>query len=172
MLLSLRKSLQELFVVSDGYSVSPYSNEEEFMPTWSSDLIYSLEQDRFKKLCAGYFEEKCYSTKINDSNDLKHAHVMLFKESYSSTKPFGIIKCWETKAIHVEHKDLSEFTTYLAENNFPLNVFITAGKISDDVFKLRDKKIRLIDGNKLLMLIKALPEIRKQRLLFKLSGNG
>jgi len=75
-------------------------------------------------------------------------------------------------AIPVEHKDLSEFTTYIAENNFPLNVFITAGKISDDVFKLRDKKIRLIDGNKLLMLIKALPEIRKQRLLFKLSGNG
>lgn len=170
MLLSIRKSLQELFVFTNGYSISQYSKEEEYEPAWSNDLIFSLEQERFKQLCAGYFEEKCYHAKFNTKPDSKYIDIWLFKESYSSSNPFGIIKCWETKAIPIESEDLCDFSSIVAENNIPLGILITAGKFSDSAFKGKDKRIRLIDGKRLLKLVKNLPEIRKQRLLQKITN--
>jgi len=172
MLLSLRKSLQELFVFTNGFSISQYSKEEEYQPTWSSDLIFSLEQVRFERLCAGYFEEKCYCAKSNYQYDEQFVDIWLYKESYSSSEPFGIIKCWETKAIAVEPNNLCDFSNYIVENKIPLGVFITVGKISKNAFSSIDKRIKLIDGKKLLKLIEALPEIRKQRLLSKITGNS
>ena len=168
--LRLRKSLQDIFVFTNGYSVSHFVEAENyFIPSWSIDLIRSLEQESFKELCAGYFEEKCYRAKLNTQHDKKFVNIWLFKESYSSKKPFGIIKCWETKAIYVESNDLNEFSKIIADNNIPLGVFITAGKFSKQVNKNINKKLKLVDGEKLFTLIEALPEIRKQRLLKKLT---
>ena len=170
MLLSIRKSIQELFVFTNGYSISQYSKEEEYEPTWSNDLIFSLDQERFKHLCAGYFEEKCYHATFNKNPGSKYIDIWLFKESFSSSDPFGFIKCWKTKAIPIESKDLCNFSNIIAENNVPLGVLITAGKFSDSALKGKDKRIKLIDGKKLLKLIEDLTEIRKQRLLQKITS--
>ncbi len=170
MLLSLRKSLRDFFVFTNGYSALNFVPEENvFMPSWSMDLIRSLVHEGFKELCAGYFEEKCYRAKLNTQHDKKLANIWLFKESYSSIKPFGMIKCWGTKAISVDSNNLNEFSKIIAKNNIPLGVFITAGKFSTQANKNITKKLKLVDGVKLLTLIEALPEVRKQRLLVKLT---
>jgi len=170
MALSLRKSLQNFFVVTNGYSTSSFVEEESaFVRNWSLDLVHSLGQESFKELCAGYFEEKCYHAKPNTQHDKNFVDIWLFKESYSDAKPFGIIKCWETKAIPVKRDDLCEFKKIIAVNKVPLGVFITAGKFSKQAGYSIDKKLRLIDGQKLLNLIEALSEIRKQRLLEKIT---
>ena len=172
MALSLRKSLQEIFVVTNGYSASRMMDRgTKFEPTWSLELIHSIKHDRFIELCAGYFEEKGYRTKINTQHDKNLIDIWLFKESYSSTKPFGMVKCWETKAIDVEAADLDSFLKIKIKNPIPLGVFITVGKISENLTDNKDKKIKLIDGEKLFKMITSLPEIRNQRLLDKVTQN-
>ncbi len=133
------------------------------------NLIRSLAHEDFKELCAGYFEEKCYRAKLITQYDKILADIWLFNESYSSIKPFGMIKYWETKAISVDSKNLNKISKIIAKNNLPLGVLITAGKFSTQTNKNINKKLKLVDGVKLLTLIEALPEIRKQRLLKKLT---
>ena len=172
MALSLRKSLQEIFVVTDGYSASRVMDRGiEYEPVWSQELIHSIKHDRFIELCAGYFEEKGYRTKINAQHDKKLIDIWLFKESYSGTKPFGIVKCWETKAIDVETSDLSEILKIKMKNQIPLGLFITAGKFSENITINKDKEIKLVDGERLFKMVTSLPEIRSQRLLDKVTQN-
>ena len=166
MALSLRKSLQEIFVFTNGYSATrAIDRGTEYEPTWSLELIRSLQHDRFLDLCVGYFEEKGYRTKLNTQHDKKFIDIWLFKQSYSDTKPFGIIKCWETKAIKVDLIDLGQFTKIVAKNDIPLGVFITLGGFAKQVPRSMDKRIQLIDGKSLLNMIQSLPDIRSQRLL-------
>lgn len=98
MLQSLRKSIQEVFVVTNGYSASHFIDKEAgYVSSWSMDLIRSLDQEHFKQLCAGYFEKKCYRAKLSTQHDQNVIDIWLFKESYSSANPFGIIQCWGRK---------------------------------------------------------------------------
>lgn len=169
MLQSLRKSIQEVFVVTNGYSVSHFIDKEAgYVSSWSMDLIRSLDQEHFKQLCAGYFEEKCYRANLSTQHDQNVIDIWLFKESYSSANPFGIIQCWGTKAIPVESNDLKSLSKIIKINKIPLTAFITAGKFSKQAADNNSKRLKLIDGEKLLTLIQALPEIRKQRLLKKI----
>ena len=167
--LSLRRSIQEFFVLTDGYSAANHFAGEKYCPNWSKEFIRALKHEKLIELCAGYFEEKGYRAKINSQHDKEFIDVWLFKESYSGEQPFGIIKCWETKALPVESIHLNPFSNIVTKNDVPLGVFITVGKYSYEATKYKDKRLQLIDGNKLLSLIKALPEVRKQRLLDKVE---
>lgn len=72
------------------------------------------------------------------------------------------------KAIPVESNDLKSLSKIIKINKIPLTAFITAGKFFKQAADNNSKRLKLIDGEKLLTLIQALPEIRKQRLLKKI----
>ena len=167
--LSLRKSIQDIFVLTDGYSAAKNIDEDRFSPSWSLEYIRKLKHDKLIEVCAGYFGEKGYRTRINYQNNEECIDVWLFKESYSSARPFGIIKCWKTKALPVESLHINPFSNFITENDVPLGVFVTVGKFSKEALKFNDKGLQLIDGNKLHNLIQLLPEIRKQRLIDKVQ---
>ncbi len=170
MLKLLQKSIQNLFVVSNGYSIASYSEDEKFVPNWSIELIRSLDEEQFVQLCIGYFEEKCYQARTVSLYDADEIDVWLFKDSYSKEKPFGLIKCWHQKAIPVEQKDVNGVMDIISKNQIPFGAFITAGNISNTVPRNLNKQLRLIDGLNLLELINKLPVIRNQRLQTKISN--
>lgn len=167
--LSLRRSIQDFFVVTDGYSAASCLDDDSFTPSWSLEYIRTLKHEKLIEVCAGYFEEKGYRAKFNNQHENEYIDVWLFKESYSSSKPFGIINCWKMKALPVESIHIKPFSEILTKNDVPLGVFITAGKCSFEATKYKDKRLKLIDGNKLHSLIQMLPEIRKQRLIDKVQ---
>lgn len=169
MVLPLLKTLQGLLVFTRGYSISQHAKKKIDEDTWSKDFIFSLRYEQFKKLCAGYFEEKCYRSKIVNK-DNSQFDILLFKESYSSAKPFGIIKCWEANATKSEQDHLSQYINYIANKKIPLSIYITPGEISKDAMLIKDKNIKVIEGSKFLKLIQSLPEIRRQRLLYKIQA--
>ena len=169
--LSLRRSIQDFFVVTDGYSAASCLDDDSFTPSWSLEYIRTLKHEKLIEVCAGYFEEKGYRAKFNNQHENEYIDVWLFKESYSSTKPFGMVKCWETKAIDVEAADLDSFLKIKIKNPIPLGVFITVGKFSENLTVNKGKKIKLIDGEKLFKMITSLSEIRNQRLLDKVTQN-
>ncbi len=170
MALSLRKSLQEIIVFTDGYSATRIIDcKAKYEPTWSLEMISALGHDQFVQLCAGYFEEKGYRTIINKQHD-EFIDIWLFKENYSSNKPFGIIKCWDGSRIEVDSEDFCQFPKIISKNNLPFGTFITAGTFSGQVIKNKNKKIKLIDGRDLLKLIESLADIRSQRLFDNISS--
>lgn len=168
--LSLRKSIQGIFVFTNGYSATRVIDRgTKYEPSWSLELIRSLEEEQFKELCAGYFEEKGYRARINTQHDKKFIDVWLFKESYSNIKPFGVIKCWETKAIKVNTEEVDQFAKIVAKNQIPLGIFVTPGEFVENIAARIEKRIKMIDGEGLLKLIQSLSEVRSQRLLDKIS---
>ncbi len=169
-LLSLTKPLQDIFALTDGYSVSSKQAIDNLTSKCSLELLSSLQAEDFKKVCAEYFAEKNYRAKENIQVDGICVDIGLFKQSYSDSKPFGIIKCWPTKAIPVKHDDINQFKAMLVDKQISFGAFITAGKFLQENHKSDDKRLQLIDGEKLLSLIQALPEIRKKRLLSKISS--
>lgn len=164
------KPLQNIFAFTDGYSVSRTNEKEKLESKCSIELINSLQAEDFKKLCAEYFSEKSYQAKENIQIDNTPIDIGLYKQSFSSTLPFGVIKCWPTKAIPVKEDDINQFKGILADKQIPFGAFITAGKFQQTISNNDDKRLQLIDGQKLLNLIQTLPEVRKQRLLKKFSS--
>ncbi len=165
MALSLRKSLQEIFVFTNGYSVTRAIDcDTKSGSKWSLDIIRSLKQEQFIELCAGYFEEKGYRTTINTQHDKNFISIWLFKGSYSAIKPFGVVKCWETKAIKVDSEEVNQFAKIVIKNQIPLGVFVTAGEFAENVTVRVEKRVKMIHGKDLLELIQSLSDIRNQRL--------
>jgi len=162
-LLSFFKPLQNIFAFTDGYSVS-HLNEEGLITNCSAELINSLKIEEFKKLCAEYFAEKSYQAKEDIQLGSSHIDIGLFKQSYSNSQPFGVVKCWSTKAIPVTQDDVNQFKSVLNNKKIPFGAFITAGKFIQENNN-DDKRLQLIDAEKLASLIQALPELRKKRLL-------
>ena len=163
--------MQNIFAFTDGYSVSNDREIENVASNFSIELINSLQAEDFKKLCAEYFAEKNYQAKENIQLDDTHIDIGLFKQSYSVSQPFGIVNCWSTKAIPVKLDDINKFKTILNDKKIPFGAFITAGKFILNNHNSDDKRLQLIDGEKLLGLIRDLPDVRKQRLLNKIANN-
>ena len=83
MALSLRKSFQEIFVITNGYSATRVVDHgEKYEVSWSLEFIRSLDDEKFIRLCAGYFEEKGYRSRINTQHDKKFIDVWLFKDPW------------------------------------------------------------------------------------------
>lgn len=133
---------------------------------WSKQLIDSLEWKRFEDLCAEYFKEKGYKVNVTKLGADGGVDIYIFKESYSSTKPFGIVQCkaWNTYKVGV--KPVRELFGVMASEKTPLGIFITSGTYTKEAEEFSEgKNLKLLSGLSLLKLIESLPEESQKKLL-------
>jgi len=135
------------------------SDIAEIEKNWSLNLICSLEWKRFEELCREYFTSKGYKAELTKKGADGGIDVMIFKESYSLLKPFGIIQCkaWGKSRIGV--KLIRELYGVMASEKTPLGVFMTTGGFTSDAMKFsKNKHLKLISGVQFLKLIRELPD--------------
>jgi len=131
-----------------------------------------LEWRRFEELCCEYFISKGYRAKLTGKGADGGVDVELFKENYSSIKPYGLIQCkaWDKSKIGV--KLIRELYGVMASEGAPLGVFITTGDYTPEAIKFsKYKNLKLISGNELLKRIQSLPK-EKQRVILKKITKG
>jgi len=146
---------------------SPVSNTLE----WSRELISSLEWKQFEVLCAEYFKEKGYITEVTKQGADGGIDVLLFKESYSTTKPFGIVQCKAWNSYRVGVKPVRELYGVMAAEKAPLAIFMTSGSYTKEAVEFSaGKHLKLLSGHSLLQLIQALPEDNQNTLLRKITA--
>jgi HJR/Mrr/RecB family endonuclease len=133
---------------------------------WSKELIDSLEWKCFEDLCAEYFKEKGYKANVTKLGADGGVDIYIFKESYSSTKPFGIVQCkaWNTYKVGV--KPVRELFGVMVSERTPLGIFITSGTYTKEAEEFsKGKNLKLLSGSSLLKLIESLPEENQNKLL-------
>jgi restriction endonuclease Mrr len=148
------------------------SGVSETEKNWSLNLICSLEWKRFEELCREYFTSKGYKAELTKKGADGGIDVMIFKESYSLLKPFGIIQCkaWGKSRIGV--KLIRELYGVMASEKTPLGVFMTTGEFTSDAMKFsKNKHLKLISGVQFLKLIRELPD-KAQISVFKTCYKG
>ena len=137
---------------------------------WSKELINSLEWKRFEELCAEYFKEKGYKAEVTRQGADGGIDIHLFKESYSLTKPFGIVQCKAWNSYKVGVKPVRELFGVMAAEKAPLGIFMTSGFYTKEAEEFSaGKHLKLITGRSLLELIQALPKENQQALLKKIT---
>ena len=137
---------------------------------WNRELISSLEWKQFEILCAEYFKEKGYRTEVTKLGADGGIDVLLFKESYSATKPFGIVQCKAWNSYKVGVKPVRELYGVMAAEKAPLAIFMTSGSYTKEAEEFSSgKHLKLLSGHSLLKLIQALPEDNQNSLLRKIT---
>ena len=153
--------------ISDYYSSKWLSEEKRnVIQGWSIELIKSLEWKRFEELCAGYFNIKGYNARVTRQGADGGVDIHLYKESYSSSKPFGIVQCKAWNAYKVGIKPVRELYGVMASEKVPLGIFITSGEYTNEARDFSEgKHLKLLTGETLLNLIKSVSEENKKKLL-------
>lgn len=137
---------------------------------WSLSLINSLEWKRFEELCAGYFSQKGYRAEISRQGADGGIDIFLYKESYSTTRVFGVVQCkaWNTYKVGV--KPVRELFGVMTAEQAPLGVFMTSGAYTQEAEQFaQGKPLKLLTGKSLLELLKSLPEDSHQSLLNEIT---
>jgi len=146
------------------------NNKTDKPNKWSIDLINSLEWKRFEELCLNYFIEKGYKAEVTRQGADGGVDINLFKNSYSMSKPFGIVQCKAWKTYRVGVKPVRELFGVMAADGAPLGVFITSGDYTKEAREFSaDKHIKLMNGTELLRQITELPEASRIGLLDRVT---
>jgi len=146
------------------------NNKTDKTNKWSIDLINSLEWKRFEELCLNYFREKGYKAEVTRQGADGGVDINLFKDSYSMSKPFGIVQCKAWKTYKVGVKPVRELFGVMAAEGAPLGVFITSGDYTKEAREFSaDKHIKLMNGTELLRQITELPESGRIGLLDRVT---
>jgi len=145
------------------------SNQER-PEVWSKELINALEWKRFEELCSEYFNAKGYKAKVTRQGADGGIDIHLFKESYSLTKAFGVVQCKAWNSYKVGVKPVRELFGVMAAERAPLAIFITSGSYTKEAEEFsKGKHLKLISGESLLELIRALPKEKQEALLKKIT---
>ncbi len=139
----------------DFYKLYPKTTSiQETHEEWSLDLIRSLEWKRFEELCASFLIEKGYQSKLTGAGADGGIDIHLFKESYSSTQPLGIVQCkaWNSK---VGVKDVRELFGVMAAEGSRRGFFMTTSTFTKEAKEFaKGKKLKLITPLHLVLAVK------------------
>jgi restriction system protein len=123
--------------------------------------------ETFEDLCAGYFTKKGYKAEVSRQGADGGIDIFLYKESYSSTKVFGV--AWNTYKVGV--KPVRELFGVMTAEQAPLGVFMTSGTLTQEAeLFAQGKPLKLLTGKSLLELLKSLSEDSQQSLLSEISA--
>jgi len=151
-------------------SQKPFVYESKHNNKWTIELIKALEWKRFEELCSLYFEAKGYRVEITRQGADGGVDINLFKNSYSNSKPFGVVQCKAWNSYKVGVKPVRELLGVMAAEKSPLGLFITSGDYTREAREFSaGKHIKLMDGARLLQQIKELPESSQRALLDKVT---
>ena len=116
----------------DTYRSYREAPEERKPESWSEELIKKLDWKSFEELCAEYFKEKGYESKVTREGADGGIDIHLFKDSYSPTKAFGIVQCKAWNAYNVGVKPIRELYGVKTAEEAPLGIFITSGSYTKE----------------------------------------
>lgn len=154
----------------DGWSFSEVRDENK--PTeWSLALLTRLEWKRFETVCTEYLKiigHDASETRIGPDGGVD---IVVRKEGQE--KPVAIVQCkaWNTYKVGV--KPVRELFGLMAAERITTGMFITSGEFTSEAVDFaQGKRLRLIDGDKLLTAIKKLSDDKQAQLLeIALSGD-
>jgi len=141
------------------------TSAERAKPTaWSLEVLREIEWKRFEDVCQKYFEMlgiRSETTKLGADGGID---IRLYRDD--SEKPASIVQCkaWGTRPVGV--KLVRELLGVMTHEKVDEAIFMTSSCFSQDAEDVaRSNRITLIDGERLLAMIKQLAAEDQQRLL-------
>lgn len=134
-------------------------------PHWSLQLLKELDWKCFEEVCAAYFEAKDYKVVVTELGSDGGVDFYLYGRS-DPTKPLGAVQCkaWGSKSIGVKH--IRELYGIMVDVGCQLGTFMTTTTYTPDAEAFAaGKHIQLMEGERILSLIHALPEEQSASLL-------
>ncbi|SEA68473.1 restriction system protein [Desulfuromusa kysingii] len=142
-----------------------FAGVEESRPTeWSLVVLSRLEWKRFETVCSEYLKllgHNATETKIGPDGGVD---IVIHKDGQE--KPVAIVQCkaWNTYKVGV--KPVRELFGLMAAERVTTGMFITSGDFTSEAIDFaQGKRLRLIDGDKLLNGIKKLSADKQSQLL-------
>ena len=156
-------------VPPDGWSFTGI--EESKIPGWSLEVLTSLEWKRFETVCTEYL--KAIGHDAQETRIGADGGVDIVVHGNGQEKPIAVVQCkaWNTYKVGV--KPIRELFGLMAAEHVTNGMFITSGDFTSEALSFAEgKRLRLINGDKLLKAIKKLPEEKQSQLLsIALEGN-
>jgi restriction system protein len=139
---------------------------------WSLDLIQRLEWKRFETLCAAYFAAKGYRNEVTQLGADGGIDIIFYGQSPDRQQaPLGVVQCkaWNTYKVGV--KPVRELYGVMAAEQAPMGIFMTSGVFTKEAEAFAaGKRLMLVNGEKLLALICALPLTAQRELLAQMTS--
>ena len=131
---------------------------------WSLAILTRLEWKRFETICVEYLRligHKASETRIGPDGGVD---IVVHKDGQE--KPVAIVQCKAWNAYKVGVKPVRELFGLMAAERVTTGIFITSGEFTFEAIDFaRGKRLKLINGDKLLDAIIKLPEEKQARLL-------
>lgn len=138
---------------------------EESRPTeWSLSILIRLEWKRFETVCTEYL--KLLGHNANETRIGPDGGVDIVVHKDGQEKPVAIVQCkaWNTYKVGV--KPVRELFGLMAAERVTTGMFITSGDFTSEAIDFaQGKRLRLINGDKLLSGIKKLSTENQSQLL-------
>jgi len=137
---------------------------------WSLAILISLEWKRFETVCTEYLKLLGHNAKETRIGPDGGVDITIHKDGQE--KPVAIVQCkaWNTYKVGV--KPVRELFGIMAAERVTTGLFITSGDFTGEALAFAEgKRLRLIDGDKLLNSITKLSDERQSQLL-KLALEG
>lgn len=145
--------------------VAPYQPKNTKPDKWSIALIKSLDWKVYEDLCAGYFKAKGRRAEVTSLGADGGIDIFLYKLD-EPEKLLGVAQCkaWSKKPIGV--REIREFFGVMTDARCPNGIYLTTSSYTSDARAFTEgKRIQLVDTERLLKLILALPDESRTSLL-------
>lgn len=157
--------------VKDSFDDWTFAAPEETKPTeWSLAVLTCLEWKRFETVCAEYL--RLIGHNANETRIGADGGVDIIVHKEGQEKPVAIVQCkaWNTYKVGV--KPVRELFGLMAAERITNGIFITSGEFTSEAKDFaQGKRLKLIDGVKLLNAIQQL-SVEKQAQLLAVALGG
>ena len=131
---------------------------------WTLNLLRALEWKRFEELCAAYFRQLGFRTRMTRAGPDGGVDIHLLAEGSDQSAVLVQCKAWNSYDVGV--KAVRELLGVMTAEGVAEGVFVTTGRYTQAARDfVAGKDIMLIDGPDLLAKIGALREERQRELL-------
>lgn len=133
---------------------------------WSAEIIQRMEWLRFEEVCAAYCQAKGMRAQTTSLGADGGVDIRLYEDPADPLRCTGVIQCKAWGERYVGVKPVRELRGVMAHENVAQGFFMSQSPFTAEAQAFaRENQIELIDGEKLLSLIRALPEADAARLL-------
>lgn len=132
---------------------------------WNLELLRALEWKRFELVCAEYFRQLGKHAETPECGADGGVDVKIYSSSGNTVERVIQCKAWSHK---VGVKEVRELFGVMIHQSAPKGIFMTTSRFSDDAIAFaqgQGDRLFLIDGQKFISMITALPEGKRKHLL-------
>ena len=132
---------------------------------WSHTLIRTIEWKRFEELCCGYWQAKGYRAELTGAGADGGIDLRLYSPS-DPAKMLAVVQCKSRVREPVGLSTARELFGVMNHIGAPMGVLMTSSGFTPDAQEFaRGKHLQLLDGSKLLELIRTLGNEEQSKLL-------